>query len=103
MWNTYLSIGRRASEQDDARVGYAAAPAAGWRYYIAYQLVAGTQGSLRPGKGLEDGLKGGGGRVGVDSISACVLGELEDRGGLKTASLLHTSFTPLSSSCNCSY
>ena len=39
MWNTYLSIGRRASEQDDARVDYAAASAAGWRYYIAYQLV----------------------------------------------------------------
>ena len=34
-----LSIGRRASKHDDARVGHAAAPAAVWRYYIAHQLV----------------------------------------------------------------
>lgn len=42
---------------------------------------AGTQGSLRPGKGIEDGLKGGGGRVRVDSIGACVLGEREEGAG----------------------
>lgn len=42
---------------------------------------AGTQGSLNPGKRLEDGLKSDGGRVGGDSIGACVLGEWEEGAG----------------------